>query len=39
MDQDFARHYQIPLQELKEQWQMEDIDGWPIESGDIMHVA
>jgi len=39
MDQDFARHHQIPLQELKEKKQVEVIDGRPIESGDIMHVA
>jgi len=39
MDQDFARHHQIPLQELKEKKQIEVIDGRPIESGDITHVA
>jgi hypothetical protein len=39
MDQDFARHYQIPLQELKEKKHLELIDGRPIESGDITHIA
>jgi len=37
MDQDFARHYQIPLHELKEKNQVEVINGRPIESGDITH--
>jgi len=39
MDQDFARHHQIPIQELKEKKQVEVIDGRPIESGDITHIA
>jgi len=39
MDQDFARHHQIPLQELREKRQVEVIDGRPIESGDITHIA
>jgi hypothetical protein len=39
MDQDFAHHHQIPLQELKEKKQVEVIDGRPIESGDIMHIT
>jgi len=39
MDQDFAHHHQIPLQELKEKKQVEVIDGRPIESGDITHIA
>ena len=39
MDQDFARHHQIPLQELKEKKQVEVIDGRPIESGHITHIA
>jgi hypothetical protein len=39
MDQDFARHHQIPRQELKEKKQVEVIDGRPIESGDITHIA
>ena len=39
MDQDFARHHKIPLQELKEKKQVEVIDGRPIESGDISHIA
>jgi len=39
LDQDFARHHQIPLQELNEKWQVEVIDGRRIESGDITHDA
>jgi hypothetical protein len=39
MDQDFTRHHQIPLQELKEKKHVEVIDGRPIESGDITHIA
>jgi hypothetical protein len=39
MDQDFARHHQIRLPELKEKKQVEVIDGRPIESGDITHIA
>jgi len=39
MDQDFARHHQIPLQELKEKTQVQVIDGRLIESGDITHIA
>jgi len=39
MDQDFACHHQIPLQELREKRQVEVIDGRPIESGDITHIA
>jgi hypothetical protein len=39
MDQDFAHHHQIPLQQLKEKRQVEVIDGRPIESGDITHIA
>jgi hypothetical protein len=39
MDEDIARHYQIPLQEIKEKKQVEVIDGRPIESGDIPHIA
>jgi hypothetical protein len=39
MDQDFARHHQIPVQQLKEKKQVEVIDGRPIESGDITHIA
>jgi hypothetical protein len=39
MDQHFARHHQIPLQELKQQEQVQVIDGRPIKSGDIMHIA
>jgi hypothetical protein len=39
MDQDFACHHQIPLQELKGKKQVEVIDGRPIESGDVTHIA
>jgi len=39
MDQDFARHPQIPLQQLKAKKQVEVINGRPIESGDITHIA
>jgi hypothetical protein len=39
MDQDFACHYQIPLQELKDKKQVEVFDGRPIESGDITNIA
>jgi hypothetical protein len=39
MDHDFARHHQIPVQELKEKKQVEVIDGRPIESGNIMRIA
>jgi len=37
--QEFASHPQIPLQELKHKWQLEDIDRRPIESGDITHLG
>jgi hypothetical protein len=39
MDQDFVRHHQIPLPELNQKKQVEVIDGRPIESGDITHIA
>jgi hypothetical protein len=39
MDQDFARHHNIHLQELKERRQVEVIDGRTIQSGDITHLA
>jgi hypothetical protein len=39
MDQDFACHHRIPLQELKEKKQLEVIDRRPIESGDITHIG
>jgi predicted aspartyl protease len=38
MDQDCARHHQIPLQELKQKKQVEVIDRRPIKSGDITHI-
>ena len=39
MDQDFACRHQIPLQELQETQQVKVINGRPIESGDITHIA
>jgi len=39
IDQEFARHHQIPLQEFKKRRQVEVIDGRTIESGDITHIA
>jgi hypothetical protein len=39
MDQDFARHHNVPLKELKEKRQVEVIDGRTIESGDITNLA
>jgi hypothetical protein len=39
VDQDIVRQHQIPLQELKEKTQLEVINGRPIESGDITHIA
>jgi len=38
-DHDFVRHHQIHLHEQKELKQVEVIDGRPIESGDITHIA
>jgi len=37
MDQDFARHHDVPLKELKERRQVKVIDGRTLESGDITH--
>jgi len=39
MDQDFARHHHMQLVELKFIRQVEVIDGRPIDSGDITHIA
>jgi len=39
MDLDFACHHQIPLEELKEKWQVKVIDGQPIESEAIEQIA
>jgi len=39
MDQDFACHHQIPLQEVNQKKQVEDNYRRPIESGDITHPA
>jgi hypothetical protein len=39
MDHDFARHHHVPLQDLKEKIHVEVIDGRPIESGDMTHIA
>jgi hypothetical protein len=39
MDQDFARHYKVPLEELNEKWQVEVFKGRTIESLDITHLV
>jgi len=39
MDQDFARHHQIPLQEHKEKKLVEIIDARRLESKDITHIT
>jgi hypothetical protein len=39
VDEDFTRHHQIPLTALKNPRSLEVIDGRPISSGDITHVA
>ena len=39
LDEDFARHHQITLQQHKEEKRVDVIDGIPIESGDITHIA
>ena len=39
MHQDFAHHHLIALQGVKEERHVEVIDGRPIESGDITHIA
>jgi hypothetical protein len=39
MNQDFAHHHQIPLQERREKREVKVINRRPIESGDITHVA
>jgi len=39
MDQDFARHHQIPLQESNEKQHVQVIDGRPFQSVDITHVG
>jgi hypothetical protein len=39
MDQDFARHHNIPLPEIKERRQVEVIDGRTIKLGDITQLA
>jgi len=39
MNQDFTRHHEVPLKEIKEKTQVEVIDGRTIESGDITHLA
>jgi len=39
IDQDFARHHQLPLTPLQYPRSLEVIDGHPISSGDITHVA
>jgi hypothetical protein len=39
MDQDYAHHLPIPLQESKETRHVEVIIRRPLKSGDITHVA
>jgi len=39
MDQDFANHHQIPLNELQETHQVEVINGRASESEDCTHIA
>jgi hypothetical protein len=39
MDQDFARHHEVPLKDLREKRQVEVIDGRTIDSADITHPA
>jgi len=39
IDEDFARHHQLPLTPLKYPRALEVIDGRPISSGDITHTA
>jgi hypothetical protein len=39
MDQDFAHHHQIPLQEVQKRKHLNVLDIRPIESGHMMHIA
>ena len=39
VDEDFARHHQLPLTPLKQPRALEVIDSRPISSGDITHAA
>jgi len=39
IDEDFARHHQLPLTPVKYPRALEVIDGHPISSGDITHTA
>jgi hypothetical protein len=39
VDEDFARHHQLPLTPLKHPRALEVIDGRPISSGDITHTV
>jgi len=39
VDEDFARHHKIPLTPLQYPRSLEVIDGCPISSGDITHIA
>lgn len=39
MDQNFACHHQIRIQQLKQKKQVEVINGKPIKSGYISHIA
>jgi predicted aspartyl protease len=39
VDEDFARHYQLPLHPLKNPRTLKVINGRQISSGDITHIA
>jgi hypothetical protein len=39
VDEDFTRHHQLPLTPVQYPRSLEVIDGCPISSGDISHVA
>ena len=39
LDQDFAQHYHITHQAFKIEKQVEVIDGRPVESREITHIA
>jgi predicted aspartyl protease len=39
VDEDFARHHQLPLCPVKNPHTLEVIDGGQISSGDITHIA
>jgi len=39
VDEEFAHHHQLPLRQLKQPRNLEVIDGRPIASGAITHIA